>query len=131
MEQQKIAKIKQELKANYKFIKYDGLILETFATNLLKLHSNDVSKTIEYLETLSKKDITDKFICIVKDFETSNEISEIIKFSIQIENEKLASYPIPAKRRGNACIDSRCIHRGRERREKNGERVFYNRTIKQ
>jgi hypothetical protein len=89
MDQQKIAKIKQELKANYKFIKYDGLILETFATNLLKLHSGDVSKTIEYLETLSKKDITDKFICIVKDFETSNEISEIIKSSIQIENEKV------------------------------------------
>lgn len=89
MEQQKIAKIKQELKANYKFIKYDGLILETFATNLLKLHSSDVSKTIEYLEALSKKDITDKFISIVKDFETSNEISEIIKSSIQIENEKV------------------------------------------
>lgn len=89
MEQQKIAKIKQELKANYKFIKYDGLILETFATNLLKLHSSDVSKTIEYLEILSKKDITDKFISIVKDFETSNEISEVIKSSIQIENEKV------------------------------------------
>ena len=89
MEQQKIAKIKQELKANYKFIKYDGLILETFANNLLKVHSGDVSKTIEYLETLSKKDITDKFISIVKDFETSNEISEIIKSSIQIENEKV------------------------------------------
>jgi hypothetical protein len=89
MEQQKIAKIKQELKATYKFIKYDGLILETFANNLLKLHSNDVNKTIEYLETLSKKDITDKFISIVKDFETSNEISEIIKSSIQIENEKV------------------------------------------
>ena len=81
--------IKQELKANYKFIKYDGLILETFANNLLKLCNSDVNKTIEYLETLSKKDITDKFICIVKDFETSLEISEIIKSSIQIETDKL------------------------------------------
>jgi len=87
--EQKIAKIKQELISNYKFIKYNGLILDTFATTLLKLCNSDVSKTIEYLETLSKKDITDKFICIIKDFETSNEISEIIKSSIQIENEKV------------------------------------------
>ena len=87
--EQKIIKIKQELQANYKFIKYDGLILETFASNLLKLCNCDVNKTIEYLETLSKKYITDKFICIVKDFETSFEISEIIKSSIQIETDKL------------------------------------------
>lgn len=81
--------IKKELKANYKFIKHDGLILETFANNLLKLCNSDVNKTIEYLETLSKKDITDKFICIVKDFETSFEISEIIKSSIKVETDKL------------------------------------------
>jgi hypothetical protein len=84
-----IEKVKAELKASYKFIKHDGLILETFATNLLKLNSGDVPKTIEYLETLSKKDILDKLQVIIKELETTKEIVEIIKTSIQVETGKL------------------------------------------
>ena len=84
-----IEKVKAELKASYKFIKHDGLILETFATNLLKLNSGDVPKTIEYLETLSKKDILDKLQIIIKELETTKEIVEIIKTSIQVETGKL------------------------------------------
>jgi hypothetical protein len=84
-----IEKVKAELKASYKFIKHDGLILETFASKLLKLNSGDVPKTIEYLETLSKKDILDKLQVIIKELETIKEIAEIIKTSIQVETGKL------------------------------------------
>jgi len=74
-----INKINQQLKNNFKFIKYDGIILNTFSEKLLKQNNMDVIKTIVYLDGLSKKEIIDSFESIVKELETCNEIEEVYK----------------------------------------------------
>jgi hypothetical protein len=87
-----VDKIKKELKTNYNFIKYDGLVLDKFAEYLLQQNSINVVTTIAYLDTLTKKDILDKFYTIIKELETSNEITYILKNKIQIEELKLKQY---------------------------------------
>lgn len=90
--QSDVDKIKKELKTNYNFIKYDGLVLDKFAEYLLQQNSINVVTTIAYLDTLTKKDILDKFYTIIKELETSNEIMYILKNKIQIEELKLKQY---------------------------------------
>ena len=94
-----IVEIKKLLKINFNFIKYDGYILDKYIDYLLEINNNIFNKTIEYVETLSKKSITDKFVDIIKEYETSKEITDsslaIIKNAnlqlqqIQEEKEKI------------------------------------------
>ena len=84
-----ISTINKQLKANFKFIKYDGMILDTFSEKLFKKNEMDIQKTIEYLDTLSKKDINDSFECIVKELETVNEINDVYKNTIQKNKDEI------------------------------------------
>jgi hypothetical protein len=87
-----INKINKQLKDNFKFIKYDGIVLDTFSEKILKTNNMDVIKTIVYLDGLSKKEIINSFETIVKELETCNEIEDIYKNIIikKQENSKLA-----------------------------------------
>ena len=87
-----INKINKQLKDNFKFIKYDGIVLDTFSEKILKINNMDVIKTIVYLDGLSKKEIVNSFETIVKELETCNEIEDIYKNIItkKQENSKLA-----------------------------------------
>ena len=81
--------INKQLKANFKFIKYDGMILDTFSEKLLKKNEMNLQKTIEYLDTLSKKDIIESFECIVKEIETVKEINDVYKNTIQKNKDEI------------------------------------------
>ena len=88
--------IKKLLKINFKFIKYDGYILDKYIEYLLQKNNFILDKTIEYVETLSKKSITDKFVDIIKEYETSKEITDSLLAIIK--NEKLQLHQIQEDR---------------------------------
>ena len=82
-------KIKKLLKINFNFIKYDGYILDKYIEYLLEINNNILDKTIQYVELLSKKSITDKFIDIIKEYETNKEITDSSLVIIKIANLQL------------------------------------------
>ena len=81
--------IKKLLKINFNFIKYDGYILDKFIEYLLETNNYILDKTIQYVELLSKKSITDKFVDIIKEYETSKEITDSSLAIIQNANLQL------------------------------------------
>jgi hypothetical protein len=89
---QDIYKIKNKLKEDYNFIKNDGNILINIAKDLLTENDNDYQKTLEFVDTLSKKDIQTRMCDMMYELETAGEISWIIKEQIkqeQLEYKKL------------------------------------------
>ena len=81
--------IKKLLKINFNFIKYDGYILDKYIEYLLETNNYILDKTIQYVELLSKKSITDKFVDIIKEYETSKEITDSSLAIIQNANLQL------------------------------------------
>lgn len=71
--------IKKKLKEDYNFIKNDGAVLSYLANQLLLENESNLLKTIEFIETLSKKEIIARMNKIKEDMETAGEISSIIK----------------------------------------------------
>ena len=83
MSAENIRKIKIKLKKDYNFIKNDGNILTNIAKDLLTENDNDYQKTLEFIETLSKKNIQDRMWEIKQELETAGEISNLIKETIK------------------------------------------------
>ena len=83
MSSENIRKIKIKLKEDYNFIKNDGNILTNIAKDLLTENDNDYQKTLEFIETLSKKNIQDRMWEIMQELETAGEISNLIKETIK------------------------------------------------
>jgi len=84
-----INNIKKKLKEDYNFIKNDGNILNSIARELLTENDNDYQKTLEFIDTLSKKDIQNRMQKIMNDLETAGEISSLVKETIKKDNLKL------------------------------------------
>jgi hypothetical protein len=92
MSLQDINQIKNKLKEDYNFIKNDGNILTNIAKDLLTESDNNYEKTLEFIDTLSKKDIQSRMCDMMYELETAGEISWIIKEQIkqeQLEYKKL------------------------------------------
>lgn len=83
MSAENIRKIKIKLQEDYNFIKNDGNILTNIAKDLLTENNNDYQKTLEFIETLSKKNIQDRMWEITQELETAGEISNLIKETIK------------------------------------------------
>ena len=84
-----IANIKTKLKEDFSFIKNDGKVLSYLATELLSENNNDLQKTLDFIDTLCKKDVQTRMARIMNDLETAGEISLIIKDEIKKDNDKL------------------------------------------
>ena len=84
-----INNIKKKLKEDYNFIKNDGAILTNIARDLLTENDNDYQKTVDFIDTLSKKDIQNRMQKIMNDLETAGEISSLVKETIKKDNLKL------------------------------------------
>lgn len=84
-----IANIKTKLKEDFSFIKNDGKVLSYLATELLSENNNDLQKTLDFIDTLCKKDVQTRMDRIMNDLETASEISLIIKDEIKKDNDKL------------------------------------------
>jgi SMC interacting uncharacterized protein involved in chromosome segregation len=89
MDSRQVNGIKKKLKDDYNFIKNDGNILNNISINLLLENDNNYEKTIEFIDTLSKKDIQNRMQKIINDLETAGEISTLIKETIKKDNTKL------------------------------------------
>ena len=89
MDTTNINNIKKKLKEDYNFIKNDGAILTNIARDLLTENDNDYQKTVEFIDTLSKKDIQNRMQKIMNDLETSGEISSLVKETIKKDTLKL------------------------------------------
>ena len=91
MSAENILKIKTKLKEDYNFIKNDGNILINIAKNLLI--ENDLQKTFDFMDTLTKRDIQNRMQKIMNDLETAGEISTMMRANIiantKIETDKL------------------------------------------
>lgn len=84
-----IANIKTKLKEDFSFIKNDGKVLSYLATELLSENNHDLQITLDFIDTLCKKDVQSRMASIINDLETANEISSIIKDEIQKDKNKL------------------------------------------
>ena len=89
-----INNIKKKLKEDYNFIKNDGDILTNIARDLLTENDNDYQKTIEFIDTLSKKDIQNRMQKIMNDLETAGEISSLVKETIKKEVHSIRAVKI-------------------------------------
>lgn len=93
MSTENILKIKIKLKEDYNFIKNDGNILINIAKNLLIENDNDLQKTFDFMDTLTKRDIQNRMQKIMNELETAGEISimmrEYVKENIKNETDKL------------------------------------------
>lgn len=93
MSVENILKIKTKLKEDYNFIKNDGNILINIAKNLLIENDNDLQKTFDFMDTLTKRDIQNRMQKIMNELETAGEIStmmrEYVKENIKNETDKL------------------------------------------
>ena len=84
-----IINIKKKLKEDYNFIKNDGNILNALAIELLKENNMEYQKTLDFIDTLSKKDIQNKMNKIMNELETAGEISFLVNETIKKENTRL------------------------------------------
>jgi hypothetical protein len=83
MSAENILKIKIKLKEDYNFIKNDGNILTNIVKDLLTENDNDLQKTFDFIDTLTKKDIQTRMQKIINELETAGEISNLIKETIK------------------------------------------------
>jgi len=84
-----IANIKAKLKEDFSFIKNDGKVLDYLVKELLSENNNELQKTLDFIDTLCKKDLQTRITRIIKELETAGEISLIIKDEIKKDNDKL------------------------------------------
>jgi hypothetical protein len=84
-----INNIKKKLKEDYNFIKNDGAILTNIARDLLTENDNDYQKTVEFIDTLSKKNIYDRMTEMYYELETAGEISLLISETTRQEELKI------------------------------------------
>jgi hypothetical protein len=84
-----INNIKKKLKEDYNFIKNDGAVLQNVAIDLLTENNNDYQKTIEFIDTLSKKNIYDRMLEMYYELETAGEISLLISDITRKEELKI------------------------------------------
>jgi len=84
-----INNIKKKLKEDYNFIKNDGAVLKNVARDLLTENNNDYQKTIEFIDTLSKKNIYDRMLEMYYELETAGEISLLISETTRQEELKI------------------------------------------
>ena len=66
-----------------------NIYLDKYIEYLLETNNYILDKTIQYVELLSKKSITNKFIDIIKEYETSKEITYSSLAIIQNANLQL------------------------------------------
>jgi len=84
-----IVKIKAKLKEDFSFIKHDGKVLDYLVKEILSENNNELQKTLDFIDTLCKKDVQTRITRIIKELETAGEISLIIKDEIKKDNDKL------------------------------------------
>jgi signal transduction histidine kinase len=96
-----IINIKKKLKEDYNFIKNDGNILNALAIELLKENNMEYQKTLDFIDTLSKKDIQNKMNKIMNELETAGEISFLVNETIKKENTRLKEITEIIKKKEN------------------------------
>ena len=84
-----IANIKAKLKEDFSFIKNDGKVLDYLVKEILSENNNELQKTLDFIDTLCKKDVQNRITRIIKELETAGEISLVIKDEIKKDNDKL------------------------------------------
>jgi hypothetical protein len=84
-----IVKIKAKLKEDFSFIKNDGKVLDYLVKEILSENNNELQKTLDFIDTLCKKDVQNRITRIIKELETAGEISLVIKDEIKKDNDKL------------------------------------------
>lgn len=72
-----LIQIKKKLKDEFNFIKNDGTILNLISRELLHENKNNLDKTLEFIDTLSKNNIQKRMYKIMNDLATAGEITQL------------------------------------------------------